>query len=103
VGKEEDRQLNDFIEDKKITSPDKVAINKSLQEQIETLLATLTPSEEKVLRMRFGIGEKADHTLEEVGQDYDVTRERIRQIEAKALQKLRYPRRSKNLMVFIEH
>ena len=103
VGKEEDRQLNDFIEDKKITSPDKVAINKSLQEQIEILLATLTPSEEKVLRMRFGIGEKADHTLEEVGQDYDVTRERIRQIESRALQKLRYPRRSKNLMVFIEH
>ena len=74
----------------------------SLTEQTRKVLATLTPREEKVLRMRFGIGERADHTLEEVGQDFDVTRERIRQIEAKALKKLRHPSRSKRLRPFIE-
>ena len=74
----------------------------SLTEQTRKVLATLTPREEKVLRMRFGIGERADHTLEEVGQDFDVTRERIRQIEAKALKKLRHPSRSKRLRPFLE-
>jgi RNA polymerase primary sigma factor len=77
-------------------------INHSLSEQTIKALATLTPREEKVLRMRFGIGEKSDHTLEEVGQNFDVTRERIRQIEAKALRKLRHPSRSKKLRAFIE-
>ena len=74
----------------------------SLGDQTHKALATLTPREEKVLRMRFGIGEKSDHTLEEVGQNFDVTRERIRQIEAKALRKLRHPSRSKKLRAFIE-
>ena len=74
----------------------------SLGEQTSKALATLTPREEKVLRMRFGIGERSDHTLEEVGQNFDVTRERIRQIEAKALRKLRHPSRSKKLRAFIE-
>ena len=76
--------------------------NRSLHEQTKKVLSTLTTREEKVLRMRFGIGEKADHTLEEVGQDFAVTRERIRQIEAKALRKLRHPSRSKKLRTFIE-
>ena len=74
----------------------------NLAEQTRKVLATLTPREEKVLRMRFGIGEKSDHTLEEVGQDFEVTRERIRQIEAKALRKLRHPSRSKRLKAFME-
>ena len=102
IGEEEDSHLGDFIEDKKIASPGEAAANRSLQEQTQRVLSTLTPREEKVLRMRFGIGEKADHTLEEVGQDFDVTRERIRQIEAKALRKLRHPSRSKQLRAFIE-
>jgi len=102
IGEEEDSHLGDFIEDKKIISPSEAAINLNLSEQTRKVLATLTPREEKVLRMRFGIGEKADHTLEEVGQDFDVTRERIRQIEAKALRKLRHPSRSKRLRIFIE-
>ena len=102
IGEEEDSHLGDFIEDKKIASPGEAAVNRNLQDQTNKILSTLTPREEKVLRMRFGIGEKADHTLEEVGQDFDVTRERIRQIEAKALRKLRHPSRSKKLRTFTE-
>ena len=103
IGEEEDSHLGDFIEDKAITSPSDAVINMNLAEQTRKVLATLTPREEKVLRMRFGIGEKSDHTLEEVGQDFEVTRERIRQIEAKALRKLRYPSRSKRLRSFVEN
>ena len=102
IGEEADSHLGDFIEDKKVAPPGDVAVNRSLHEQTKKVLSTLTQREEKVLRMRFGIGEKADHTLEEVGQDFDVTRERIRQIEAKALRKLRHPSRSKKLRTFIE-
>ncbi len=102
IGEEEDSHLGDFIEDKKFMLPSDAAVNLNLAEQTRKVLATLTPREEKVLRMRFGIGEKADHTLEEVGQDFAVTRERIRQIEAKALRKLRHPTRSKKLKHFIE-
>ncbi len=102
IGEEEDSHLGDFIEDKKATSPIDAVINLNLSEQTRKVLATLTPREEKVLRMRFGIGEKADHTLEEVGRDFSVTRERIRQIEAKALRKLRHPSRRKKLKSFIE-
>ncbi len=102
IGEEEDSHLGDFIEDKKFMLPSDAAINQNLAEQTRKVLATLTPREEKVLRMRFGIGEKADHTLEEVGQDFQVTRERIRQIEAKALRKLRHPTRSRKLKNFIE-
>ena len=97
IGEEEDSHLGDFIEDKKFVLPNEAAVNLNLAEQTRKVLATLTPREEKVLRMRFGIGEKADHTLEEVGQDFAVTRERIRQIEAKALRKLRHPTRSRKL------
>ena len=89
IGEEEDSHLGDFIEDKKFMLPSDAAVNLNLAEQTRKVLATLTPREEKVLRMRFGIGEKADHTLEEVGQDFAVTRERIRQIEAKALRKVK--------------
>lgn len=103
IGEEEDSHLGDFIEDKKIMLPSDAAISMNLAEQTRKVLATLTPREEKVLRMRFGIGEKADHTLEEVGQDFNVTRERIRQIEAKALRKLRHPTRSRKLKHFIEN
>ncbi len=102
IGEEEDSHLGDFIEDKKVTSPVDAVINLNLSEQTRKVLSTLTPREEKVLRMRFGIGEKADHTLEEVGQDFAVTRERIRQIEAKALRKLRHPSRRKKLKSFID-
>ncbi|MCK5656595.1 MAG: RNA polymerase sigma factor RpoD [Deltaproteobacteria bacterium] len=102
IGEEEDSHLGDFIEDKKVTSPVDAVINLNLSEQTRKVLSTLTPREEKVLRMRFGIGEKADHTLEEVGQDFLVTRERIRQIEAKALRKLRHPSRRKKLKSFID-
>jgi RNA polymerase primary sigma factor len=102
IGEEEDSALGDFIEDKRIISPANQVVNMDLQDQTRRVLATLTPREEKVLRMRFGIGEKSDHTLEEVGQNFDVTRERIRQIEAKALRKLRHPSRSKKLKTFIE-
>jgi len=102
VGEEEESHLGDFIEDKKIVSPGEAAINRNLQEQTKKILSTLTPRQEKIVRMRFGIEEKADHTLEEVGQDYNLTRERIRQIEEKALRKLRHPSRSKKLRTFIE-
>lgn len=102
IGEEEDSHLGDFIEDKKVTSPSDTVVHVNLAEQTRRVLATLTPREEKVLRMRFGIGEKSDHTLEEVGRDFDVTRERIRQIEAKALRKLRHPSRSKQLRSFVE-
>jgi len=102
IGEEEDSYLGDFIEDKKVVSPSEAVVHLNLSEQTRKVLATLTPREEKVLKMRFGIDEKADHTLEEVGQNFDVTRERIRQIEAKALRKLRHPSRSKKLRSFVE-
>ena len=102
IGEEEDSYLGDFIEDKKVTSPSEAVVQLNLSEQTRKVLATLTPREEKVLKMRFGIDEKADHTLEEVGQNFDVTRERIRQIEAKALRKLRHPSRSKKLRSFVD-
>jgi len=103
IGEEEDSHLGDFIEDKSVINPSEAVINLNLSEQTRKVLATLTPREEKVLRMRFGIGEDSDHTLEEVGQDFSVTRERIRQIEAKALRKLRHPSRSKRLKTFVEN
>jgi RNA polymerase primary sigma factor len=102
IGEEEDSHLGDFIEDKRVISPANAVVNLNLQDQTRRVLSTLTPREEKVLRMRFGIGEKSDHTLEEVGQNFDVTRERIRQIEAKALRKLRHPSRIKKLRGFVE-
>ena len=102
IGEEEDSHLGDFIEDKAVVSPLEAAVRYDLQRQISGALGMLTPREEKVLRKRFGIGESTDHTLEEVGQDFDVTRERIRQIEAKALRKLRHPSRSKKLRSFAE-
>ncbi len=102
IGEEEDSHLGDFIEDKKVLSPGDAVVNFGLAEATRKVLRTLTPREEKVLRMRFGIGEKADHTLEEVGRDFSVTRERIRQIEAKALRKLRHPSRSKRLRSFMD-
>lgn len=102
VGEEEDSHLGDFIEDKKVINPAEAIVNLNLAEQTRRVLSTLTPREEKVLRMRFGIGEDSDHTLEEVGQDFNVTRERIRQIEAKALRKLRHPSRSNKLKAFID-
>ena len=101
IGEEGDSHLGDFIEDKNAISPSDAVINLNLSEQPRKVLETLTPREEKVLRMRFGIGEKSDHTLEEVGQDFEVTRERIRQIEAKALRKLQHPSRSKELKSFV--
>jgi len=103
IGEEEDSYLADFIEDKKITSPTEAIENLNLAEITRTVLSTLTPREEKVIRMRFGIGEKSDHTLEEVGRKFAVTRERIRQIEAKALRKLRHASRIKRLQSFAEN
>jgi RNA polymerase primary sigma factor len=102
IGEDEDSSLGDFIEDKGATNPSHAVIAMNLSEQTRKVLATLTPREEKVLRMRFGIGEKSDHTLEEVGHDFEVTRERIRQIEAKALRKLRHPSRAKKLQAFVD-
>jgi RNA polymerase primary sigma factor len=100
IGEEEDSHLGDFIEDQTVGSPLEAAVRFDLQRQISGALGSLTPREEVVLRKRFGIGEDTDHTLEEVGQDFEVTRERIRQIEAKALRKLRHPSRSKKLRTF---
>jgi RNA polymerase primary sigma factor len=94
---EEDGRLEDFIEDKEVISPQDAAISLNMARQIGSVLSTLNKREEKILRMRFGIGEKHDHTLDEVGRDFDLTRERIRQIEAKALRRLRHPSRSKQL------
>jgi RNA polymerase primary sigma factor len=102
IGEEEDSHLGDFIEDKKTPSPADSVVRANLAEQMRKVLCGLGTREEKVLRMRFGIGEKSDHTLEEVGQEFKVTRERIRQIEAKALRKLRHPSRSKKLRTFLE-
>jgi len=102
IGEEEDSHLGDFIEDKTAVSPIEAVIGINLERQTEEVLKTLTPREERVLRLRFGIGDGCDHTLEEVGQQFDVTRERIRQIEAKALRKLRHPTRSRKLKSFVE-
>ncbi|HTX54526.1 MAG TPA: RNA polymerase sigma factor RpoD [Candidatus Baltobacteraceae bacterium] len=102
IGEEEDSHLGDFIEDKTAVSPIEAVIGLNLERQTEEVLKTLTPREERVLRLRFGIGDGCDHTLEEVGQQFDVTRERIRQIEAKALRKLRHPTRSRKLKSFVE-
>jgi len=102
IGEEEDSHLGDFIEDRGIVSPAEAVININLKEQTASVLTTLTPREEQVIRMRFGIGDGSEHTLEEVGQRFSVTRERIRQIEAKALRKLRHPSRSRKLKAFLE-
>jgi RNA polymerase primary sigma factor len=103
VGEEEDSSLGDFVEDKNALSPADAVVERNLSDQTRRVLSTLAPREERVLKMRFGIGEHGNHTLEEVGQDFEVTRERIRQIEAKALRKLRHPSRSKLLKSFIEN
>jgi RNA polymerase primary sigma factor len=102
IGEEEDSHLGDFIEDRGVVSPAEAVINLNLKEQTEAVLKTLTPREEKVIKMRFGVGDGSEHTLEEVGQNFAVTRERIRQIEAKALRKLRHPSRSRKLKAFLE-
>ena len=102
IGEEEDSHLGDFIEDQNVVSPAEAVISLNLKEQTESVLQTLTPREERVIKMRFGVGDGKDHTLEEVGQSFAVTRERIRQIEAKALRKLRHPSRSRKLRAFLE-
>ena len=102
IGEEEDSHLGDFIEDRQEVSPAEAMINLNLKEQTENVLQTLTPREEKVIKMRFGVGDGSEHTLEEVGQSFAVTRERIRQIEAKALRKLRHPSRSRRLRAFMD-
>ncbi len=102
IGEEEDSHLGDFIEDKAVVSPSDAVINLNLKEQTSSVLKTLTPREEKVIKMRFGLDDGSEHTLEEVGQSFAVTRERIRQIEAKALRKLRHPSRSRKLRAFLE-
>src|SRR5947208_6955264 len=102
IGEEEDSHLGDFIEDRQVVSPSDAVINLNLKEQTDQVLKTLTPREEKVIKMRFGVGDGSEHTLEEVGQSFAVTRERIRQIEAKALRKLRHPSRSRKLRAFLE-
>ena len=103
IGEDDNAHLGDFIEDKSVLSPSDAVISLDLAEQTRKVLSTLTPREEKVLRMRFGIGENSDHTLEEVGRDFEVTRERIRQIEAKALRKLAHPSRSRRLKSFVKN
>ena len=102
IGDEEDCHLGDFIEDKAAVIPLDAAIQANLREATTRVLSSLTPREERVLRMRFGIGMNTDHTLEEVGQQFNVTRERIRQIEAKALRKLKHPSRSRKLRSFLD-
>jgi RNA polymerase primary sigma factor len=102
IGEEEDSHLGDFIPDTNVVSPSEAVINLNLKEQTDSVLKTLTPREERVIKMRFGVGEGSEHTLEEVGQSFAVTRERIRQIEAKALRKLRHPSRSRRLRPFLE-
>ena len=102
IGDEEDSSLGDFIEDKKALAPAEEVVNTKLGEQIGKVLSDLTPREEQVLRKRFGLGEKSDHTLEEVGKLFNVTRERIRQIEAKALRKMRHPTRARELKPFLD-
>ena len=102
IGEEEDSHLGDFIEDRQVVSPSDAVISLNLREQTESVLKSLTPREEKVIKMRFGVGDGSEHTLEEVGQNFAVTRERIRQIEAKALRKLRHPSRSRKLRAFLE-
>ena len=102
IGEEEDSHLGDFIEDPQVVSPAEAVIRLSLKEQTDSVLKTLTPREEKVIKMRFGVGDGSEHTLEEVGQSFAVTRERIRQIEAKALRKLRHPSRIRKLCAFLE-
>ena len=102
IGEEEDSHLGDFIEDRGVVSPAEQVINTNLREMTEAVLKTLTPREEKVIKMRFGVGDGSEHTLEEVGQSFAVTRERIRQIETKALRKLRHPSRSRKLKAFLE-
>ena len=102
IGDDEDSHLGDFIEDGNILNPMESAANESLGEATRNILSSLSPREAKVLRMRFGIDMNTDHTLEEVGKQFDVTRERIRQIEAKALRKLRHPSRSEQLRSFLD-
>jgi RNA polymerase primary sigma factor len=102
IGEEDDSLLGDIIEDKKFPSPSSEVLQRNLSEQARRVLATLSPREEKVLRLRFGIGEKSDHTLQQIGSEFDITRERIRQIEAKALRRLRHPSRRKRLISFAE-
>ncbi|MBL8112823.1 MAG: sigma-70 family RNA polymerase sigma factor, partial [Acidobacteria bacterium] len=102
IGEEEDSHLGDFIEDRSAVSPIEAVIVANLRDQTRRTLKTLTPREEQVLRMRFGVGDGAEHTLEEVGKSFNVTRERIRQIESKALRKLRHPSRAKKLRPFVD-
>jgi len=102
VGDDEEARLGDFVEDKGLVSPSDAAIQLNMKEQLANMLRTLTPREEKIIRMRFGMEDGSEHTLEEVGQTFSVTRERIRQIEAKALRKLRHPSRSGKLRVFVQ-
>ena len=103
MASEEDSRLEDFIEDKEAISPQDAAISSNMTRQIQRVLSTLNEREEKILRMRFGIGEKHDYTLEEVGQDFDLSRERIRQIEEKALRKLKHSSRVGKLRSFMEN
>jgi RNA polymerase primary sigma factor len=103
IGDEENSHLGDFIEDRNAVLPIDAAVQSNLREMTTRVLASLTPREERVLRMRFGIGMNTDHTLEEVGQQFSVTRERIRQIEAKAIRKLRHPSRSRQLRSFLDN
>jgi len=102
IGEDQDSTMGDLIASRSAEAPDEAAVAADLGEQVRHALSTLTPREEKILRMRFGVGERSDHTLEEVGQDFHVTRERIRQIEAKALRKLRHPSRNKTLSSFVD-
>ena len=102
IGDDDDSHLGDFIEDTNNTAPIEAAMQAGLRDVVKDILDSLTPREEKVIKMRFGVGDGSEHTLEEVGQSFAVTRERIRQIEAKALRKLRHPSRSRKLRAFLE-